>query len=313
MPGGVSISPALEYGLLLCPFTLFALLLALAPPHTAFGNTTPTSRVAAAQAGATRTLRVCADPNNMPFSNERREGFENRIAALIASDMHTTLEYTWWAQRRGFVRNTLRAGLCDLLIGIPTTSELALVTRPYYRSTYVFVQRAGRARCIATFDDRALRSMRVGVQYIGDDYANTPPAHALTARGIVRNVTGFSIYGDYGTPNPPARIIDAVADGTLQCVVLGALLAMSRHPWYTSHLATSALWGLLPLADQQLAGLIMWIPTGLVYLGAMAAVVVPALSDASARRTHFRMDAPARTLGHEPRTVDGTVLRAHRE
>src|SRR4051794_5090596 len=81
-------------------------------------------------------LRVCSDPNNLPFSNSRGEGFENRIAQLIARDLGTKVSYYWWAQRRGFVRNTLNAGKCDVIIGIPGSFELATPTRPYYRSSY---------------------------------------------------------------------------------------------------------------------------------------------------------------------------------
>src|SRR5918912_42004 len=88
---------------------------------------------------APRVLRVCSDPNNLPFSNDRREGFENRIAELLARDLGRRLEYTWWPQRRGFIRTTLRAGRCDLVLGVPAAFELARTTRPYYRSTYVFV------------------------------------------------------------------------------------------------------------------------------------------------------------------------------
>ena len=92
---------------------------------------------------AARTVRVCADPTNLPFSNEAREGFENRVAELAARDLGAALEYVWWPPRRGFLRNTLRAGMCDVIIGVPSSFELAATTRPYYRSTYVFVTRAG--------------------------------------------------------------------------------------------------------------------------------------------------------------------------
>src|SRR5437868_6419776 len=90
-------------------------------------------------------LRVCADPNNLPFSNQRLEGFENRLAEIVARELHARIEYTWWAQRRGYVRNTMQAGLCDVLMGVPAAFERTLVTRPYYRSSYVFVSRAGSA------------------------------------------------------------------------------------------------------------------------------------------------------------------------
>jgi mxaJ protein len=160
-------------------------------------------------------LRVCADPNNLPFSNDRGEGFENRLAELVAREMGARVEYTWWAQRRGFWRNTVKAGRCDVVVGVPSDYGPALTTRPYYRSTYVFVTRrgggaAGGAR-VRSFDDPALRTARIGVQLVGDDYANTPPVTALARRGIVNNVRGYMIYGDYRKPSPPSEIVRAVA------------------------------------------------------------------------------------------------------
>jgi quinoprotein dehydrogenase-associated probable ABC transporter substrate-binding protein len=172
-----------------------------------------------------RVLRVCADPNNLPFSNRRGEGFENEIAELVARDMGASVRYTWWAQRRGFIRNTLRAGMCDVVMGVPSSFELALATRPYYRSSYVFVSRQDRGLAIRSFDDPALRRLRVGVQMIGDDYSNSPPAHALASRGIVDNVKGYLVYGDYRQPDPPARILDAVARGEVDVAVVWGPLA----------------------------------------------------------------------------------------
>ena len=172
-----------------------------------------------------RELRVCADPNNLPFTNDRLEGFENRIAALVAREMHAGVRYTWWAQRRGFIRNTLKAGRCDLVMGVPASFELALTTRPYYRSTYVFVSRAGRGHTVRSFDDPSLRRLRIGVQMIGDDYSNAPPAHALAQRHIVSNIVGYMVYGDYAQPNPPARIVEAVARGDVDLAVAWGPLA----------------------------------------------------------------------------------------
>jgi mxaJ protein len=170
-------------------------------------------------------LRVCADPNNLPFSNERGEGFENKLAELIAHDLDAKLEYTWWAERRGFVRNTLKAGACDLLMGLPNGSELALTTDPYYRSTYVFVTRKSRNLDLQSFDDPRLHDLKIGVQMIGNEFTNTPPAHALTNRHIVGNVQGFMIYGDYTTANPQAPIIDAVARGQIDTAIVWGPLA----------------------------------------------------------------------------------------
>ena len=172
-----------------------------------------------------RELRVCADPNNLPFSNQRGEGFENKIAQLVARDLNAKLTYVWSAQRRGFTRNTLNAHKCDLLVGVPTSFDRVSATVPYYRSTYVFVTRHDRGLTIASFDDPKLRRLQIGVQLIGDDGINTPPAHALSKRNIIANVHGFSVYGDYRKPNPPARIVDAVANGDVDVAVAWGPLA----------------------------------------------------------------------------------------
>ena len=181
--------------------------------------------LAAGAAPPERVLRVCADPNNQPFSNDRLEGFENRLADLVARDLGARVEYTWWAQRRGFVRNTLNAGECDVLMGVPTSFELALTTRPYYRSTYVFVTRRDRGPAVRSFDDPVLRRVRVAVQMIGDDGVNAPPAHALARRGIVDNVAGYSVLGDYREESPPSRIVEAVARGEVDVAVVWGPLA----------------------------------------------------------------------------------------
>jgi mxaJ protein len=186
----------------------------------------PSTTPAGAQTAAAppRVLRVCADPNNLPFSNQKGEGFENRIAEIVAHEMKAELRYTWWAQRRGYIRNTLRAGLCDVFIGMPTGLDMVLVTRPYYRSTYVFVTKRSAPR-VASFDDPRLKRLRVGVQLIGDDYANAPPAEALSHRGIVKNVRGYSVIGDYHEPNPPSRIVRAVANGEVDVAAVWGPLA----------------------------------------------------------------------------------------
>lgn len=158
-------------------------------------------------------LRVCADPNNLPFSNAKGEGFENKIAELVAGELKTSLSYTWWAQRRGFVRNTLKAGACDVVMGAPTGYGPVETTIPYYRSAYVFLSRADRDLDIASLSDPRLATLKIGVHIIGEDGMNTPPAHALGARGLVANVVGYSIYGDYAQAEPAMRLAKAVATG----------------------------------------------------------------------------------------------------
>jgi mxaJ protein len=184
----------------------------------------PAPAQSAAPARVLRVLRVCADPNNLPYSNEKREGFENRIAELVAREMKAELRYVWWAQRRGYIRNSLRAGLCDLFIGMPTGLDMVLVTRPYYRSTYAFVTKRNGPR-ITSFDDPKLRRLRIGVQIIGDDFANAPPAEALSNRGMIKNVRGYTVIGDYHEPNPPSRIVRAVERGEVDVAVVWGPLA----------------------------------------------------------------------------------------
>ncbi len=179
----------------------------------------------AAWADQGRELRVCADPNNLPFSNRRREGFENKIAELIAAELHATVRYTWWPQRRGFIRNTLRERTCDVVMGVPSSYELVLTLKPYYRSTYVFMYRKDSGLEIRSFDDPILREVKIGVHVIGDDYANSPPAHALGNRNIVQNVVGYSVFGDYSEENPPARIVDAVAAGEVDVAIVWGPIA----------------------------------------------------------------------------------------
>jgi mxaJ protein len=180
----------------------------------------------AAPASAARPeLRICADPNNLPFTNDRLEGFENKIARLVARDLGATVRYTWWAQRRGFFRNTLKAHECDAVMGIPVGLEMAMATRPYYRSTYVWLTRRSHDFGVRSFDDPRLSQLRIGVQLVGNDYTNTPPAHALMRRGLISNVVGFTLYGDYSKPNPPARIVDAVASGAVDVALVWGPLA----------------------------------------------------------------------------------------
>jgi mxaJ protein len=175
-------------------------------------------------ARADDVLRVCADPNSLPFSNREEAGFENELARLVASALGKRLEYFWWAQRRGYIRNTLRAQRCDVVMAAPAGADRLLTTRPYYRSSYVFVRRRGTP-ALRTLDDPALRTLKVGVQLIGDDAANAPPAHSLAQRGIIDNVVGFMVYGDYASSDPERPIIDAVASGAIDVAIVWGPLA----------------------------------------------------------------------------------------
>lgn len=173
---------------------------------------------AAAAAGQPKELRVCADPDNLPFSNDRLQGFENKIAELIAKDLKASVSYTWHPQRRGFIRQTLKAERCDLVMGVPSGYELVMSTKPYYRSTYVFVYPKSRKLNLHSFDDPALRTLKIGLHAFGEDGANSPPAHALARRGIMRNVTGYTLLDT--DDSPAGTIIDAVAKGEIDVAIV---------------------------------------------------------------------------------------------
>jgi mxaJ protein len=166
-----------------------------------------------------RDLRVCADPNDLPFSNERGEGFENKIAGLIAKKLDARLSYVWWAQHRGFVRKTLNAGTCDLVTGTTNGIEMLRTTRPYYRSAFAFVTRENGPQ-ISSLNDPQLHFLKIGIQLVGMDGSNPPPAEALARRGIVDNVHGYMVYGDYRDENPAAGIMDAVAKGDIDVALV---------------------------------------------------------------------------------------------
>jgi quinoprotein dehydrogenase-associated probable ABC transporter substrate-binding protein len=165
-------------------------------------------------------LRVCADPYNLPFSNDRDEGFENKVAHIVAQDLNTRVINYWWPHRRGFVRNSLSAGDCDVVIGVPVGFDPVATTKPYYRSTYYFVYRADRGLQIRSLDDTVLKHLKIGVNMIGYDYTNTPPAHALGARAIV----GLAGFGNFLNPAPhadhPQDIIDALARDSINVAIV---------------------------------------------------------------------------------------------
>ncbi len=175
--------------------------------------------------GTRDAFRVCADPNNLPFSNHQQQGFENKLAELLAREFKSELQYTWWPQRRGFLRNTLDTGVCDVVMGVPTGFDPVLTTQPYYRSTYVFVHLQEADYRITSFAAPELRHLKIGVHLIGDDYTNSPPAHVLAAKGIVGNVVGYSVFGNYAEDSPPGKIIRAVAEKEIDVAIVWGPIA----------------------------------------------------------------------------------------
>ncbi len=170
-------------------------------------------------------LRVCADPNNMPYSNDRQQGFENRLAGLIGKDLGMQVSYFWFPQREAFFRKTLNSGACDVVMGVPTGFEMADSTQPYYRSSYVFIVRRDRNLHLGSLGDPRLRTLRIGIHILGDSKDSLPPAQALADRGIVRNLVGYSIFGNLTEANPAGDLIEAVATNDVDVAIAWGPLA----------------------------------------------------------------------------------------
>jgi len=155
------------------------------------------------------TLRVCADPNNLPYSNDKGEGFENKIAEIIAAELSVPIEYTYFPQTIGFVRNTLGAHLCDLIIGVATTSELVQGTNPYYRSTYVIIHRPDIHLRSNSLDDPDFQTLRIGIQ------PRTPPATTVARLGLLPNATTYKLIVDTRIEKPARTMVQDVEDGKI--------------------------------------------------------------------------------------------------
>ena len=159
-----------------------------------------------AVADDTKVLRVCSDPDNLPFSNQKSEGFENKIAELIAQDLKMTVSYYWWPHQRGLARNTLNAGMCDVLIAIPKGWDPVLWTKPYYRSAYVLAYLPTVGRTLTSLDDPSLKQLKVGT------YLNSPPFDALAERGITANVVTYPLFFDPRVTDPSRRPVKLLQD-----------------------------------------------------------------------------------------------------
>jgi mxaJ protein len=192
-------------------------------------------------------LRVCADPDNMPFSNKAGEGYENKLAELLAKAWESRLEYLWWAAPRGIGR-MLNGRYCDILIQAPAGYDLAGVTRPYYRTGYVVVARRDRGLDIGSLDDPRLKQLRIGVHLFSADGENTPPAMALSAHGVVGNLIGFSTTYT-GGQNHPDDIIRAVVDGKVDLAIVWGPIA----GYYARQLGADLT--LTPLPDDSTSGI----------------------------------------------------------
>jgi len=167
-----------------------------------------------------KVLRVCADPNNLPFSNEKREGFENRIADMLATRLDKMLAYVWYPQATGFVRNTLGAHRCDVIPGFPQGDDLVQSTNPYYRTAYAIVVRPGAGLDdIDTLADPRLREKRIGI------VAGTPPATYLAVNGLMRNAKPYPLVIDTRVDSSAQAMMRDLANGEIDMGILWGPMA----------------------------------------------------------------------------------------
>jgi quinoprotein dehydrogenase-associated probable ABC transporter substrate-binding protein len=165
-------------------------------------------------------LRVCADPANMPFSNDKNEGFENKIAEIVAAELKVQVEYTWFPQATGFIRQTLFAKRCDVVIGYAQGDELVLNTNHYYRSTYALLYRAGTGLDgVVSLADPRLKDRRIGV------IAGTPPANIMAELGLIQRAKPYPLMVDRRYDSPGERMINDVRSGDIDAGVLWGPIA----------------------------------------------------------------------------------------
>lgn len=169
-----------------------------------------------------KELQVCGDPSNLPFSNEKLEGIENKIADVIAKDLGMKVAYTWWPHQRGLVKRVLNTGRCDVMLGIPKGYDPVLWTKPYYRTGYVLAYRKDRGLKVRSLDDPLLQKLKIGVQ------VNTPPHDALGQRGIVGdNVVGYQLMFDsnFHAEDYPGKLVEDLIAGNIDVALVWGPIA----------------------------------------------------------------------------------------
>jgi quinoprotein dehydrogenase-associated probable ABC transporter substrate-binding protein len=167
-----------------------------------------------------KVLRVCADPHNMPFSTDRGEGFENKLAELLAGKLGKSLAYAWYPQATGFVRNTLGAHKCDVMMGVPQGSDLVQVTNPYYRSAYALVFKQGSGLDGAdTLGDARLKDKRIGV------VAGTPPGNNMAVNGLMAKAKPYPLVVDTRVESSAVAMMHDLEAGDIDVGVLWGPMA----------------------------------------------------------------------------------------
>jgi len=165
-------------------------------------------------------LRVCSDPANLPFSNDKGEGFENKIAEIVAADLKLPVEYTWFPQATGFIRQTLFAKRCDVVMGYAQGDDLVLNTNHYYRSTYALVLRKGAGLDgVDSLGDPRLRGKRIGV------IAGTPPTTAMAQLGLIEHAKPYPLMVDRRYESPAERMIEDIQSGDIDAGILWGPIA----------------------------------------------------------------------------------------
>jgi len=166
------------------------------------------------------TLRVCADPANLPFSNDKGEGFENKIAEIVAGELKVPVEYTWFPQATGFIRNTLFAKRCDVVLGYAQGDDLVLNTNAYYRSTYALVFRGGSGLDgVDHLADPRLSDKRIGI------IAGTPPSNAMVRLGLMQRAKPYPLMVDRRYDSPAERMLADIRAGEIDAGVLWGPIA----------------------------------------------------------------------------------------
>lgn len=167
-----------------------------------------------------KVLRVCSDPANLPFSNDKGEGFENKIADIVADELKIPVEYTWFPQATGFIRRTLFAKACDLVIGFAQGDEFVLNTNHYYRSTYALVTKAGSGLDgVDSLTDPRLKGKRIGL------IAGTPPGNIMAAEGLMALAKPYPLTVDRRYESPAERMIEDIRSGEVAAGVLWGPIA----------------------------------------------------------------------------------------
>ncbi len=180
-------------------------------------------------------LRVCSDPHNLPFSDKQGGGFENKIAELFAQKLNVPLRYVWYPNSIGFLRNTLRARQCDLVMGIVSGAELVQSTNPYYRSSYVIVTRKADQLKMTTLDDPKLRDLKIGLT------AGTPPSDIAVRTGLIANVVPYELFVDTRYDSPGKQMIEDVIDKKIDVALLWGPIAGYFTKGHEDILATAPL------------------------------------------------------------------------